>query len=1020
MRADCQWDIVRVGLQPERLRMAVYLWSVAATLLAVAPLYAQSYASLQGRVLDTSEALVPKATIRVRSNSTGFDYSVRTDGEGRFHVAAIPSGTYEVTVSANGFRSEVLEQLTFEVGRTLVRDFRLEIGDQNEAVVVRAKLALVDRATATVGHVVTAQTVQEIPLNGRHFTDLGLLVPGSVAPSQTGFSTTPLRGTGALAINTGGNREEAVGFLVNGVTTNNLTFGSLMFQPPIASIQEFKVDNSTFSPEFGHVSGAIVNIVTRSGSDRFRGEAFEFFRNDALDARNFFEFTSSDPHPFNRNQFGGSLGGPVVRGKTFFFTSYEALRQEQGLDINSLLLGDDQRAAATDPVARRLVELIPHANYVDADGTPRFVGSATAAVDTDRWTADLVQNVGSRDRLHAFYGNQLIWSIEPTWQGTTIPGFGLRARNRRTVLTVSDTHLFGPAMLNEARFGRSDLDSMNTSITELNPAEFGIQNGVVRPIGLPQMLVAGGLNFGGPANVPLGRDDASYVFTDTISYARGPHIMKAGGEYRHFLNANFNEGTGSFNFPSVEAFLTGTANAFSTTLGERRNHIDQRAMALFYQDAVTVRPHLTLELGLRYEWHVTPTERDNQFVVFDAGRVWLSQVGVDVDEVYRQNNRNVEPRVGVAWDTTRDGRTVVRAAFGRAVDEPGTTAVRDTAANPPFATPLAGAGSIPLASALTTTSAAGLAPATVDPNFKNASLQSWNVNVQRQIGPDVAAMVGYFGSRGSHLRVSRNLNQPVGGVRPFAALSPDSPIRPNAALGNITQVESTGFSHYHALWMSVRKRLSRGLQFDASYTLSKSLDTNSLNSSGFAVQNSYDIPNQYGLSDFDARHRFVLSATYELPFTGHVLLRGWQVAAIVQSQSGNPVNLVTSNSTLNGTPNTVRPDLVGPLRIIGSVEEWFDTTAVAAVDRFGNLGRNVVIGPGFHNTDLSIVKTLPPMRRVSAQLRVDIFDLFNHPNFGPPGNIVGSPTFGQITRTRLSTGEGGSSRQIQLAAKISF
>ena len=281
-------------------------------------------------------------------------------------------------------------------------------------------------------------------------------------------------------------------------------------------------------------------------------------------------------------------------------------------------------------------------------------------------------------------------------------------------------------------------------------------------------------------------------------------------------------------------------------------------------------------------------------------------------------------------------------------------------------------------------------------------------------------MVGYFGSSGRNLRISRNINQPVDGVRPFPAVSSTSPIRPGAPLGNITQVESTGFSSYHALWVSATKRLSRGLLFDTSYTWSKSLDTNSLNSSGFAVQDGYDIPNQYGLSDFDARHRFVLSATYELPFSGHALTRGWQLATIVQAQSGNPVNIVTSNSSLNGVPNTVRPDLIGPIRIIGSVDQWFDPSAFAAVNRFGNLGRNVVIGPAFHNTDLSLVKTLTVAQRYRLQLRADVFDVFNHANFGPPGNVVGSPTFGKITRTRLPTGEAGSSRQIQLAMKLSF
>jgi hypothetical protein len=255
---------------------------------------------------------------------------------------------------------------------------------------------------------------------------------------------------------------------------------------------------------------------------------------------------------------------------------------------------------------------------------------------------------------------------------------------------------------------------------------------------------------------------------------------------------------------------------------------------------------------------------------------------------------------------------------------------------------------------------------------------------------------------------------------PFPSLSLSSPILPGAPLGTITQVESTGFSSYNALWVSATRRLSRGLLFDASYTLSRSLDTNSLNSSGFAVQNGYDIPDEYGLSDFDARQRFVVSATYELPFIGHALARGWQVATIVQAQSGNPVNIVTSNSSLNGVPNTVRPDQVGSIRIIGSVDQWFDTSAFAAVNRFGNLDRNVVIGPSFINTDLSVMKTFTMPGGARVQLRADAFDVFNHPNFGPPGNVVGTPTFGKITRTRLPTGEAGSSRQIQLAARLPF
>jgi hypothetical protein len=992
---------------------------VLVLLLSTAALAGQSNATIQGRVFDSSGAVVPGATIRVRSDEIGFDRSVPADAEGRYSIDAIPPGSYRVSASAAGFREELIEELVVEVGRALLHDFRLDLGDRTETVLVQAEFPLIDRVTSTVGYVISQRTVQEIPLNGRHFMDLGLLGPGSVAPSQTGFSAMPVRGQGAYAINTAGNREEAVGFLINGVTANNLTFGALLFEPPVASVREFKIDNSVFSAEYGHVSGAIVNIVTRSGSDDVHGDVLGFLRNEALDARNFFEFTSPDPHPFERYNFEASAGGPLVRGKTHFFATYDILRQRQGLDMNSLVLSDEERAAAADPVIRRLIDLIPRANFVEADGTPRFVGAAAAAVDMDRWTIDLRQNLGRGNQLHGYYGWQRTLSVEPASRGTTIPGFGHLNRLPRSLLTVEHIQLFGAALLNEARFSRSDLEGNTVNVALLNPADFGIRNGVVRPIGLPQITVAAGLSFGGPFQFPQGRRDGFNLFTDTVSGRRGRHSLKVGGEYRHFDNENFSEGTGALNFPSVAAFLAGTANAFSITLGERRNHIDQRAVAFFGQDRIAVGSTLTLDLGLRYEWHVTPTERNNQFVVFDPGSVSLLRVGVDLDEIHRQNNRNFEPRLGIAWTPGSDGRTVMRAAYGSSVDEPSTTAVRDTAANPPFATPLAAAGSIPLDNPIERTQAGGLAPATIDHGFRNASLRSWNVNVQRQIASNFAAMVGYFGSRGKDLRISRNLNQPVNGVRPYAALSSSSAILPGALLGNITQVESTGFSSYHALWLSATKRLSRGILFDASYTWSKSLDTNSLNSSGFVVQDSYDIPNQYGLSDYDARHRFMLSATYALPFTGHWATRGWQAAVIVQSQSGNPVNIVTSNSTLNGTPNTVRPDVVGPIRIIGSVDQWFDTAAFAAVNHFGNLGRNVVIGPAFHNTDLSMSKS-GRLGDVGIQFRVDIFDLFNHPNFGPPGNIVGTPTFGKITRTRFATGEGGSSRQIQLGAKLSF
>jgi hypothetical protein len=292
--------------------------------------------------------------------------------------------------------------------------------------------------------------------------------------------------------------------------------------------------------------------------------------------------------------------------------------------------------------------------------------------------------------------------------------------------------------------------------------------------------------------------------------------------------------------------------------------------------------------------------------------------------------------------------------------------------------------------------------------------------VQREVLTDLAVTAGYFGSAGTHLMLRRNINQPVGGVRPYPATAQSSAILPGTPLGNITQVESTGNSNYNALWVSATKPLTSRLQVNASYTWSKSLDYNSLSTQGIVVQNSYNLRGDRGLSDFDARHRFVASAIYELPLRDNRVLDGWRVATIAQAQSGSPVNIVTANSTVTGVSNTLRPDVTGPIAVIGRVDRWFDTGVFTPVSRFGNLGRNVVIGPGFQNVDFSIIKDTRVGENLRLQFRTEFFDLFNHANFGQPGNVVGTPGFGRITNTRFPTGESGSSRQVQFGVKVLY
>jgi len=483
-------------------------------------------------------------------------------------------------------------------------------------------------------------------------------------------------------------------------------------------------------------------------------------------------------------------------------------------------------------------------------------------------------------------------------------------------------------------------------------------------------------------------------------------------------NNNYRVGTGTFKFPSVAAFLTGTANSFAVTLGNQSSSISQGALGFFVQDNYRLRSNLTLELGLRYDWNITPTERYNRFIVFDPKTVSLIRVGTQLDDVYHQNDKNFQPRVGFAWDPFKSGKTSVRAGYSIQVDQPMTSVVTALAANPPLAIPLTFSGAIRFDNALDLAQAAGLAPQTVDHNFDNAYLQSWSLNAQQELKRNLVLSVGYFGSQGTNLITRRNINQPINGVRPYQTLSQSSPILPGTTVGNIIQAESTGKSSYNALWVSLNQRLTSGLQFNSYYTWSKSIDYNSLSSQGVVAQNSYDVRADRGPSDFDARHRFVISGLYELPFAGNQLIHGWQLALIFQAQSGNRVNIVTSNSTINGVPNTIRPDVTGPITTIGRVESWFDTSVFKSVSGFGNLGRNVVIGPSFINTDFSIIKNTKIGEGMRLQFRAEFFDIFNHANFGQPGNLVGNAAFGRIINTRFPTGESGSSRQVQFALKL--
>ncbi|HET9183573.1 MAG TPA: carboxypeptidase regulatory-like domain-containing protein [Candidatus Angelobacter sp.] len=1042
----------KVAFSPWLLLLVLLAFTVAA--------FGQNTASIKGTVTDSSGAAVVGANITVKNADLGFVRTTQSNAAGDYEVPALKPGRYSVEVQMKGFQPQQAKNVILEVSKNSVQNFKLGVAAASETVTVEATAPVIESTTMTVGQTIDQRTVQEIPLNGRHFVDLALLIPGTVTPPQNGFLTAPLRGQGSFAFNTAGNREDSVNFMINGINLNDMVQNQVTFQPTINTVSEFKVDNSTYSAEYGRNSGAIVNIATRSGTNEFHGEAYDYLRNDFFDARNAFNpktvtdsntgLTVANPMAsFKRNQFGGDFGGPIIHDKTFFFLSYEGLRQRQGLPFAANVLDDPTRAAiqsGTNPVAKALLNLIPQANG-SLNNAPAFLGSGVAPVDIDQGTADIFHKISDKDTLHGYYVYQRDHRIEAA-AGTSLPGFGDTRDGHRQVLTLNESHIVSSTVVNEARIGANRILINFTPNNTTDPASLGLASALgPNETFMPTIVLnffSNPTTFGAETGFPQGRGDTTFVLADTVSWINGRHSWKFGTEWRDFRNDNFNGDPGSLTFNSITSFENDTPDNAARTVGNVANRINQAALDFFAQDSFKFKPYLTLELGLRYAWNMTPSEAQDRFVNFDATTVSL----IPVSQPYAQNSKNFQPRVGFSYDVFRNGNTILRGGYAYQVDQPITGFVTGLNSNPPFALPISVTATSTIA-ALTSAfngTPSTISPIAVNPNFRNADVQSWNLNVQQQIGRNTALMVGYFGTKGTHLEIDRNINQFTifgnSGSRPFGELSASSPILPATGLGNITEIDSSSNSNYNALWVTLDKHLSKNLQFNASYTWSHSIDDVSRDRNGIVVPDSFDIASGRGSSDFDARHRFVVNAIYNLPFTGNRAVSGWEVATIVSAQSGNPFTIVIPSSGITGVRNTVTPIVLGAINVSGNpLGQWIVPTGVDAsgnpsfantfqipTTTLGNLGRNSIYGPGFEDADLSLVKNTKVTEKMNVQFRVDAFDLLNHPNYGQPGRVLsrvtGTPTqigsLFTINSTRFPTGDSGSSRQLQLALKLQF
>jgi Carboxypeptidase regulatory-like domain len=1068
--------------------------------------WAQSSATLSGVVTDPTGAAVVHAQVVVHSLATGLDRTVTTDEAGAYDVPSLQPGDYKVQVTAAGFSMDTVEKVTLQVAQSVTLNPKLAIASTGATVQVESTaVSQIESSTITVGQVIGRATVQELPLNGRHFLDLTVLTPGGVVADTAGSLTAPSRGLGANSFITAGNREDSVNFQINGINLNDISQNQITFQPSIDTTSEFAINNQTFSAEYGRSDGSIVTVATRSGTDHFHGELFDYFRNDWLDARNYFN-RSYNPStglplvgdtgakaPLQRNNFGGSVGGPVWKGHTFFFFSYEGLRQHQGILQNSPVFSAAQQAAyaanaTADPIAAAFAALIPLPNSGST-----YVSFTPGPVQIDQYTGDVLQQLGQNDSLHGFYAFQKDVRTEPALQGDTLPGWGDHREAHRQIGTLQYVHIFNSNVTNEARLGFNRISIAFNPANLIDPASIGIVDGLTGNVGIPQTTITDvGFTVGGPSGFPQGRNTTTGVLSDTVTMLKGNHQIKWGGEFRRYLYYSFAGNIGTLTLSSANLAADETP-VFSI----QPNIIDYRiyadAAAGFIQDNYRILPGLTLEGGLRFEWNGTPLEGENRISIFNPANITLTQAGtngIPADGAYKQNY-NLEPRLGFAYDLFNNNKTVLRGAYGILVDQPVAGTVSILTGNPPFTTAVSysnSAAPIPMNDLYASAKAAsGFALGWVNPNFRNAYVEDFNFNVQQALPWSLVASIGYYGSTGHHLLIRTDPNQANGPTnapspRPYLNLAADSPIAPGASIAsNIAEDNSIGYSNYNAMWVTLSKTMSNGLQFDMNYEWTKSMDINSLGSQGGAVLPDSNNPSEnYGLSDFDVRNHFAANAIYALPFKRNRWVSGYRLTSIFQYQTGNPVNIVASSDGYNGNSGLIRPNLLQPItrhkqQIIGSSNVSYfpnpggetyggavcditnttpgcvyqivattslitaptktcpnpslvDPATAALTDPcvtliytgLGNMQRNRGTGPGFADLDLSGEKETRLFKGLTLTLRVDAFDILNHPNFGQPSNNVQSTSFGQITATRFATSDGGSSRQLQLSAKFQF
>ena len=1012
-------------------------------LSASLPLRAQSFrGSLVGTVLDQSGAAVPNAPVVATNQATGVSRSTTTDASGDFSIPELPIGDYTVSVTVQGFTPVSQADIRVDVAAERRVDITLTPAKQTLAMEVTAEVPMVTTTEDTLGGTVESSQIENLPVNGRDYTKLIYLNPGVTGgPDQITDSPGSF---GEFSVN--GARGRANNFLLDGTDMNDGyrndpainqagVFGTPATILPVDAVAELAV-LSNFAPEYGRNAGAVINIVTKSGTNAIHGTAADYFRNDALDARNFFNPAPIPKTAFHNNQFGGSVGGPIVKDKAFFFGDYEGQQEIGGLNSTACVPSANNIAQAESALAAQGLSVNPviapllQRNPWPAANSP--TPDSCAVVNNVSATANIFNKVNSliakadynlneKNLLTARYYYSTSNQSFPLGLGHTgdLPGYNTVTPTNVNLLSVSFLTTLSPTQVNEVRFGYNRFyESFLPEDDKFNPASIGLDTGAAsQDYGLPAISITGFTTFGASPADPRGRTDVNWQFIDNFSWKFNKHAVKFGYEFRRTtVSQFFDEGfRGSLSFASLSDFLQGIPSGGSILEGDTNRNTYEDSHAFYVQDSFRVNRQLTLDYGLRWDYFGVITEKNNLFSNFNPATGVLSQVGTNgLGSLYQPDYRNFGPRVSVAYDLTGKGTTVIRSGAGLFYD---LFSQDFFLGQIPYNAPTIGVayndiGPKPILSSDTVTTqiiagqpifsdfgtSSNLFAA--DRNLRTPRMLNYNLNIQREASKNVVFQIGYVGSEGHHLFRYRDINQ---------TLSRTATVLPYPNYGFINYLETSANSVYNSLQAQLRIRNLHGFESTVNYNYSHSIDNASdgldFEPNASQPNDSYRPDLERSNSNFDVRHRFTWVANYRFPSPKRAgpwskFAGGWGIDSVLTLQTGQPFQLnFDFSGNWDGTGEYFpRPDVIGnpyagreiPDQVVNLSAFAVPCTWSSALDTCtggyhdGTEARDFLFGPGFKQWDFALYKDTAINERLKMQCRADFFNIVNHPNFTNP------------------------------------